>query len=259
MSSTVWCAAGLQVARHGDVEVHPAVAGQQVEHVVQEAHAGLARAAAVAVERQRELHVGLPRGAVDVSRPAHRASHSREPPWTLRDGGSPRRARSARPRPPARPPPRRSWTSLIRRRKVARRQPGGEARRAARRQRVVGARDVVAEGHGARARRRTRSRRCARAAPAPRPPAPTSSRCSGAKASAKASAASASGAETRTQAASPSPARSTAAPIASSSGASSLTAPTIVPSPCSAWARRSAATRSPRAPAVASTSRSLGP
>jgi hypothetical protein len=46
-------AAGLEVAADLDVQVEPSVAREQVEHVVEEADAGLARAGAGAVERQR--------------------------------------------------------------------------------------------------------------------------------------------------------------------------------------------------------------
>ena len=52
--------AGLQVAADLDVEVEPAVAGQQVEHVVEEADAGRARARAGAVEGQRERDARSP-------------------------------------------------------------------------------------------------------------------------------------------------------------------------------------------------------
>ncbi len=50
---------GLEVAVDPDVEVEPAVAGDRVEQVVEEADAGRARARPVAVERQRQLDVGL--------------------------------------------------------------------------------------------------------------------------------------------------------------------------------------------------------
>ena len=50
-SSTVWCAPVSRSPRP-DVEVEPAVAGDQVEHVVEEADAGAARARARAVEAQ---------------------------------------------------------------------------------------------------------------------------------------------------------------------------------------------------------------
>ncbi len=53
--------AGLQVAAGADVEVEAAVAGEQVEHVVEEPDAGLALAGAVAVERQADVDVGLAR------------------------------------------------------------------------------------------------------------------------------------------------------------------------------------------------------
>ena len=44
--------AGLEVAARLDAEVEAAVAGQQVEHVIEEADAGVALAGAVAVERE---------------------------------------------------------------------------------------------------------------------------------------------------------------------------------------------------------------
>ena len=44
--------AGLQIALARHLEVEPAVAGQQIEHVVKEADAGLALAGARAVERE---------------------------------------------------------------------------------------------------------------------------------------------------------------------------------------------------------------
>ena len=44
--------AGLEVAGHLDLEVEPPVAGEQVEHVVEEADAGPARAGAGAVEAE---------------------------------------------------------------------------------------------------------------------------------------------------------------------------------------------------------------
>ena len=65
---------------------------------------------------------------------------------------------------------------------VARRERRGEARGAAGRQHVVGARDVVAEGGGARGARRTRSRPSARCGASASTSAPISCRCSGAKA-----------------------------------------------------------------------------
>ena len=51
--------AGLQVALGGDREVQAPVAGEQVEHVVEEADPGLAAAGAAAVEPELERDVGL--------------------------------------------------------------------------------------------------------------------------------------------------------------------------------------------------------
>ena len=48
-SSTVWCAPVSQVAAGLDGQVEAAVAGEQVEHVVEEADAGVA----LAVRRRR--------------------------------------------------------------------------------------------------------------------------------------------------------------------------------------------------------------
>ena len=53
--------AGVEVAGDVDGQVEPAVAGEQVEHVVEEADAGAARAGAAAVEAEGERDVGLAR------------------------------------------------------------------------------------------------------------------------------------------------------------------------------------------------------
>ncbi len=63
--------AGLQIAGGAHLQVEPPVAGEQVEHVVKEADAGLARALPGAVERQRDGDPGLPRPAIDRARAAH--------------------------------------------------------------------------------------------------------------------------------------------------------------------------------------------
>ena len=63
--------AGLQVAGGVHLQVEPPVAGEQVEHVVEEADAGLARAGAGAVERQRDADPGLPRLTIDRARATH--------------------------------------------------------------------------------------------------------------------------------------------------------------------------------------------
>ena len=51
--------AGLEVAGHLHVEVQPAVARQQVEHVVEEADPGVPGAGAGAGQAERERDVGL--------------------------------------------------------------------------------------------------------------------------------------------------------------------------------------------------------
>ena len=53
--------AGLQVAAGPHGEIEAAVARQQVQHVIEEADAGVALALAVAVQRQRQVDVGLSR------------------------------------------------------------------------------------------------------------------------------------------------------------------------------------------------------
>ncbi len=62
---------GLEVSLHSNVEVEPAVAGQRVEQVIEEAHAGLARARARAVEIEAQAYVGFACGAVDLRGSAH--------------------------------------------------------------------------------------------------------------------------------------------------------------------------------------------
>ena len=57
--------ARLQIARDRHVEIQPPVPREQVEHVVEKAHAGRARARAGAVETEREAHVGLAGLALD--------------------------------------------------------------------------------------------------------------------------------------------------------------------------------------------------
>ena len=76
MSSAVPWGARLQVAAHAHVQVQPAVARQQVQHVVEEAHAGRARAPAGAVEAERQLDVGLARAALDRGGAAHGSGFS---------------------------------------------------------------------------------------------------------------------------------------------------------------------------------------
>ena len=104
------------------------MAGEQVEHVVEEADAGRAAARARAVEVEAQLDVGLPRLTRDVRPPAHRAPFSRtsiEAAWRTKPSaraiGAPARASAAAAGP--------IRTSLMRRRKW--RGPSCEANRAA--------------------------------------------------------------------------------------------------------------------------------
>ena len=81
--------AGLQVALGVDLEVQAPVAREQVEHVVQEADAGLAAAGAAAVEPELERDVGLAGAALALGGAGGRRSsrpHSppRAPPSTRR-------------------------------------------------------------------------------------------------------------------------------------------------------------------------------
>jgi hypothetical protein len=66
----------LEVSGDRDVEVEAAVAREQVEHVVEEADAGLACARAGAVEGEAQRHVGLARGARDLGGAAHEGGFS---------------------------------------------------------------------------------------------------------------------------------------------------------------------------------------
>src|ERR1019366_10635874 len=63
--------AGLEIAADLDVEVEPSVAGEQVEHVIEEADTGVARAGAAAVEREAQRDVRLARCAGDLCVAAH--------------------------------------------------------------------------------------------------------------------------------------------------------------------------------------------
>ena len=130
MSSTVWCAPVCRSPVTCDVEVEAAVAGEQVEHVVEEADAGRARARAGAVERRARAR----RSVSPVSRSisavrAHGAGFSR----TLHRrrvelealGARDRRAGGA----PARRRRRRSAPRLMRRRKWRDAAPRRSARR----------------------------------------------------------------------------------------------------------------------------------
>ena len=55
------------VAAGPDLQIHQPVAGQLVEHVIQERHTGGHRAAAAAVEVQVHLHIGFTGDAVDLA------------------------------------------------------------------------------------------------------------------------------------------------------------------------------------------------
>src|SRR5690349_15746470 len=94
--------ARVEVARDLDVEVEPPVAGEEVEHVVEEAEPGVAGAAARAVEDEPEGDVRLPRPAADLRGARHgvwirsvvrltsaarvmaRDSPGSAPPWSAR-------------------------------------------------------------------------------------------------------------------------------------------------------------------------------
>ena len=76
VSSTVWCEPVWRSPATA-LEVEPAVAREQVEHVVEEADAGAARAGAGAVEAERQADVGLARLAADLGGAAHGAGFSR--------------------------------------------------------------------------------------------------------------------------------------------------------------------------------------
>ena len=80
VSSTVWCIVDVQVALGLDREVDQAVAGDLVEHVVEEADAGgdLGRAGAVEVDVDLDrglLGLALDRGAAHRKLLQHRARH----------------------------------------------------------------------------------------------------------------------------------------------------------------------------------------
>ena len=113
--------AGLQVAVDRHIQVHVPVAGEQVEHVVEEADARIARSAPVAVEGQREAHLRLARAALHRGR-SRRHGASRLSPMrasierachsspSTRAIGAPARASLAAASGPM-------WSSAIRRRK----------------------------------------------------------------------------------------------------------------------------------------------
>ena len=141
--------ARLQVAGDLHVEVQPAVAGEQVEHVVEEADAGGAGAGAGAGQAERQGDVGLAglAGRCVGGPRASRATGDSRPraPSRRRGPGSPRPRRSARRRRASAAAASPTRTSAIRRRKWRTLRP--EAKRAAPSvgQRVVRTRDVVAE------------------------------------------------------------------------------------------------------------------
>jgi hypothetical protein len=63
--------AGLQVAGDGDVEIQLAVAGEQVEHVIEEADPGRAGAGAGPGEAERQGDVGLAGLAAELGGAGH--------------------------------------------------------------------------------------------------------------------------------------------------------------------------------------------
>src|SRR5207253_3823421 len=69
--------AGVQVAAGSDDQVEVTVAGDQVEHVVEEPHAGHALAGALAIQTEADVDVGLAGRAVDLGGAGHRGSFSR--------------------------------------------------------------------------------------------------------------------------------------------------------------------------------------
>ncbi len=76
-SSTVWWAPVCRSPVARTVEVETAVAGEQVEHVIEEPDPGVPRARAVSVERQADADLGLAGPAVDLGGAGHLgAGHS---------------------------------------------------------------------------------------------------------------------------------------------------------------------------------------
>ena len=150
--------AGLEVAARLDPEAEAAVAGEQVEHVVEEADAGRgARLSPVEVERERDLRLGgaallcsCAAHSVILLGPDHRG--------LAVDGQALGAGQSCRRAAPASPPPRRESRRSRSCGGTCRAQRPGEAPGAAGRQHVVGAGGVVAEGGRAVAARRRRSR-----------------------------------------------------------------------------------------------------
>ena len=266
VSSTVWCAPGLEVALARARRGRARRGAPGVEHVVEEADArsrALARARAVEVERRAEI-VGLARwcGAISAVRLMRGA------PSTRRGRESPRRGPARRRRREAGRPPRRA---RIPEPSGAGRWPatsaGLEARRAAGGQHVVRAGHVVAEGGAGVAADEQAARRAHAAGQrlGLRRPRARGARARAASASAHGGA--------RARGLRPAPARASA--TLGRSGASALDRrprprraarasgemqPRAgCPSPCSAWASRSSATAPGRRPRVATTTSSLGP
>src|SRR2546423_9858269 len=121
---------GVEIALAGDVDFEPAVAGEQIEHVIEEAHAGAPLALAEPVQAQRDADVGLLRLASDLGAAAHGRSFSRtrtsiDLAWRTKPSAcamaDPARASSASPFPSAA-----SRTSAMRRRKWRGRSPHAE-------------------------------------------------------------------------------------------------------------------------------------
>ena len=169
-SSTVWWAPGLEIPAAADVEVQPPVAGEQVEHVVEEPDAGVALAAALAVELEGHVNLGLAGLAVDLGGTRHREPLSRmraSIDWAWSSNPSARAIGAAARASSAASSPIR--TSAIAPAEVSRRQRRGEPRRPVGRQHVVGAGDVVRRTRSRWPPPPARSRRWSPAAPALRP------------------------------------------------------------------------------------------
>src|SRR4029077_17023352 len=69
--------AGLEIPGDGERKVDVAVAGEQVEHVVEKPHARGALTGPGAFEGQLDAHLRLGRVALDARRPAHEPPFSR--------------------------------------------------------------------------------------------------------------------------------------------------------------------------------------
>ncbi len=140
---------GLQVAVDVDDEVEAAVTREQVEHVVEEPDAGPALAGTGPVEPELEVDPGLGRRAVDVSAAGHGRPFSRTSMDAACRSNPSARASAASGRcQGARGAADADLAHAAA--EVTDVEAGGEACGPARRQRVVGAGDVVAEGGGTR-------------------------------------------------------------------------------------------------------------